>query len=146
MGKLHKHENQSITVTTKLDPSQLEGLARRAAEKRSGSGASAAMTGLQNSGQKAEVIGAGPAAILLKVGAPMNANLMKFSLLMTNQDGKVTVKSDIESYKTNRQTFMFIPITPTNMIAFDAYKAFCRRFVDAVKAEDPTAVATSTMW
>lgn len=146
MAKQHKHATQSVSVVTVLSPDRLEELARRATEKRTTSTSAAVMTGLTRGVQKVQVTGAGPAAVLLRVSAPMDSNLMSFKLAMAQDDGRTRLKSEITEYKTTKQTVMFVPVTPATMVAFDSYKEFCRRFVEAVRAEDASAHVTSSMW
>lgn len=146
MAKQHKHATQSVSVVTVLSPDRLEELAKRATEKRTTSTSAAVMTGLTRGVQKVQVTGAGPAAVLLRVSAPMDSNLMSFKLAMAQDDGRTRLKSEITEYKTTKQTVMFVPVTPATMVAFDSYKEFCRRFVEAVRAEDASAHVTSSMW
>ena len=133
-------------MVTVLSPDRLEELAKRATEKRTTSTSAAVMTGLTRGVQKVQVTGAGPAAVLLRVSAPMDSNLMSFKLAMAQDDGRTRLKSEITEYKTTKQTVMFVPVTPATMVAFDSYKEFCRRFVEAVRAEDASAHVTSSMW
>lgn len=146
MAKPHKHESQSVTISTRLTGAQLETLARRATDKRKTSASAAVLSGVTHGVQKVEVSGAGPAAILLQISSPLSRDLMSFTFNLKQVSGRTQLQSEIGRYRTTKQTVMFIPVTPATMVAFDAYKAYCRQFASLVKEEDPEASVASTMW
>jgi hypothetical protein len=130
----HRLSAASIEIDSSLDADKLRSLSDNAA-------ADTVPTGIYK-GAKARIRPNGRATATrqhYKIGTE-SRSMMTFSVSFASVDGGSQARSRIESFRTKQEMFLgFIPVGPRELLGWNWYQNFMRKFDRAVRAVDPSA-------
>lgn len=134
MAKQHKLAWNGVDIDTALEVPQLSYLANIAAEDSSGD--------VWRGAGRTELVSSTADCLVFKIKNHLTrGQLMMFTMLMREHDGRVFAETTIHEYRTLQETiFIFIPIGPRKLVVHNVYMEFARNLAEAVRQADPTAV------
>lgn len=123
MAAKHKYSGSHVEVKTSLEPAKVLALATQAAE----------------TFKEISVVGEDASTVALVIKSWAKVQLMNFSVNVSATDGSTVARTEIDGFRTQQSTFMFIPIGPKELLGYKSYKRYMALFAEAVKAVDSKA-------
>ncbi len=131
--KPHKYVNNGVALNTALSIADLKAICAQAAVESTGD--------LWNGTNKVIESESGETWILYVVQGLLRSwsRFMTFTVSMSSEGGRSTLKTDIVTYSTTQTTVMFIPVTPKKMVVRHVYLQFINKVANTVRQADPSA-------
>jgi len=133
MAKKHKYANNGVALDTALSIEDLRAICAQAATESTGdlwNGSHRIVEGESVDDQTQFVV----------QGSVTGWNkFMTFVVMFSSSQGRTTLATEIDTYRTIQQTVMFIPVSPKKMVARHTYLQFINKVANTVRHADPTA-------
>ncbi|MCU1578469.1 MAG: hypothetical protein JWP19_673 [Rhodoglobus sp.] len=131
--KPHKYVNNGVALDTVLSIADLKSICAQAAVESTGD--------LWNGTNKIVESESGDTWILYVVQGSLRswAKFMTFTVTMSTEGGRSTLKTDIVTYSTTQTTVMFIPVSPKKMVVRHVYLQFINKVANTVRQADASA-------
>ncbi len=127
MAASHKKSGAYHEIRSSLPPARIAAIAKQVADNGGG----------------ARFEGADGGDVHFSIRGLIKAfEVMTFVMRISADQSGTVARTSIRNFKTSQEKFMLIPVSPKSLEGFSAYKKFGTRVAEAVRAEDPAAVAT----
>lgn len=129
MAAKHKKQHSTFQAQTAIDPDSVARMSRDVAET---------IKSPLPVGPFVRFEGAEPGKLLFSIrNWGGHAELMSFCVNITGSGTGSTINTRIQGFKTTQQKYMFIPVSPKQLVGYGAYTLFAQRLGQALHQNDP---------